>query len=263
MLRRRKKRPFVSGIHDYCDRWCERCTLSSRCLNFVIERKLREKMKDHFTDEFTSIEDIPLDQLHDMIGSETEMIEELARELGVSVEDLAWMDELDGLREELEGSEGDEVDDEAMLALYEEDAYNCFCIYERLIDEYQETLCPLIDAIEEDPAESARAERIDEALTEVNWYLDLMYAKLKRAYYAMFLYTSKGYREGLTDANGSAKVVMISLDASRRAWQVLRDELPGYQQEITWMLAILEQIYLDVQHYFPKARSFKRPGFDK
>lgn len=27
---------FITGIHNYCDRWCERCPFTSRCLNFEL-----------------------------------------------------------------------------------------------------------------------------------------------------------------------------------------------------------------------------------
>ena len=26
----------IRGIYNYCDRWCERCPLTSRCLNFTL-----------------------------------------------------------------------------------------------------------------------------------------------------------------------------------------------------------------------------------
>jgi hypothetical protein len=32
---------FVESIFNYCDRWCERCTMSSRCLLFSMESKRR------------------------------------------------------------------------------------------------------------------------------------------------------------------------------------------------------------------------------
>src|SRR2546423_12370271 len=28
---------FISGIHNYCDRWCERCSFTSRCLVYATE----------------------------------------------------------------------------------------------------------------------------------------------------------------------------------------------------------------------------------
>ena len=29
---------FIPGIYNYCDRWCERCAFSHRCLNYAMER---------------------------------------------------------------------------------------------------------------------------------------------------------------------------------------------------------------------------------
>src|SRR2546423_12378923 len=30
---------FIPGIYNYCDRWCERCPFSNRCLNFAMEKE--------------------------------------------------------------------------------------------------------------------------------------------------------------------------------------------------------------------------------
>jgi len=30
---------FISGVYNYCDRWCERCPLTSRCLTYTMERE--------------------------------------------------------------------------------------------------------------------------------------------------------------------------------------------------------------------------------
>ena len=29
----------ISGIYNYCDRWCERCPFTSRCLLYAMEQK--------------------------------------------------------------------------------------------------------------------------------------------------------------------------------------------------------------------------------
>jgi len=33
---------LIPGIYNYCDRWCERCTFTSRCLTFLTEEEKRE-----------------------------------------------------------------------------------------------------------------------------------------------------------------------------------------------------------------------------
>src|SRR6185503_2310398 len=32
---------WISGIHHYCDHWCERCDFSHRCLKFAVIERLR------------------------------------------------------------------------------------------------------------------------------------------------------------------------------------------------------------------------------
>ena len=36
---------FIPGIFNYCDRWCERCPFTARCLNFALsEEQFAEAM---------------------------------------------------------------------------------------------------------------------------------------------------------------------------------------------------------------------------
>ena len=30
---------FISGIYNYCDRWCDRCIFTSKCMNFAISEE--------------------------------------------------------------------------------------------------------------------------------------------------------------------------------------------------------------------------------
>jgi hypothetical protein len=36
----------ISGIYIYCDRWCERCTFTSRCAVFESEQNLSQEEND-------------------------------------------------------------------------------------------------------------------------------------------------------------------------------------------------------------------------
>ena len=39
---------FIPGIYNFCDHWCEKCRLKSRCLSFVMEKKVEEKKNGNF-----------------------------------------------------------------------------------------------------------------------------------------------------------------------------------------------------------------------
>ena len=36
----------IPGIYNYCDRWCERCTFTSRCLNFEMSEEKFGDLED-------------------------------------------------------------------------------------------------------------------------------------------------------------------------------------------------------------------------
>jgi len=35
---------FIPGIYNYCDRWCERCPLTARCLNYAMSAEMEGVM---------------------------------------------------------------------------------------------------------------------------------------------------------------------------------------------------------------------------
>ena len=38
---------LISGIYNYCDRWCERCPLTSRCLVYATEQEDNDSPANH------------------------------------------------------------------------------------------------------------------------------------------------------------------------------------------------------------------------
>jgi hypothetical protein len=255
MLKRKKRpspvSPFVPFARDYCDRRCEHCPITGRCLDYVVEKRVIERHGDPG--------DGPLDEF--LAGG---ILDEMARELGIPAEHFEGEDPLEGLREEIEEAElEDNGRDEALSYLYDEDIYQCFCIYERQIDDQQEEINALVDALEDSPGGIPRVRRLDASLTEISWFLDLLYAKLKRAYFSDALYREGEFDEALIDANGSAKVALIAVDSSRRAWLAVRGELPRANERLDWLVAILEQLRDEIVQRFPGAPAFKRPGLDE
>src|SRR5215212_4565484 len=71
---------LISGIYNYCDRWCERCPLTSRCLVYATEQEDDDSPENH---------DIRNEAFWRKLGSiflETrELIVEWAREAGVDL----------------------------------------------------------------------------------------------------------------------------------------------------------------------------------
>jgi len=36
---------FISGIYNYCDRWCDRCSFTSRCMHFAASKKAHSELE--------------------------------------------------------------------------------------------------------------------------------------------------------------------------------------------------------------------------
>ena len=46
LLKRAKDPRHIPGIYNYCDRWCERCPLTARCLTFAMEEESGSRAED-------------------------------------------------------------------------------------------------------------------------------------------------------------------------------------------------------------------------
>ena len=72
---------LISGIYNYCDRWCERCPLSSRCLLYATEQE-----DDDDSRESRDIQNEAFWRKLSSIFQETrEMVMEWAQEAGIEL----------------------------------------------------------------------------------------------------------------------------------------------------------------------------------
>ena len=74
---------FISGIYNYCDRWCERCQFASRCLVFATEQADADDPAAHdITNEAF------WQKLRSIFQQTHEMLVELAAEQGIDLESV-------------------------------------------------------------------------------------------------------------------------------------------------------------------------------
>jgi len=62
---------FIPGVYNYCDRWCERCALASRCLNHAMEKEVFDnpEARDISNEAFW-------DKLHGVFAATLKMVKE-------------------------------------------------------------------------------------------------------------------------------------------------------------------------------------------
>lgn len=65
------------------------------------------------------------------------------------------------------------------------------------------------------------------------------------------------------DSDGSAKVALIGIDRSIAGWRMMQLSLPDGADSIVPLILQLEMLRTRLEHAFPEARDFIRPGFDE
>jgi hypothetical protein len=228
---------LISGIYNYCDRWCERCPLTSRCLVYAAEQEDNDSPESH---------DIRNEQFWRRLGSifqETrEMIAEWAKEAGI---DLTAIPEEDDARCHRKR----QLIDNHPLAQAGKKYANAASDWFRELDH----------TIESD------SERLEDAREVIQWYQYQIAVKTIRAL--------SGRKEELDgdpelaefpkDSDGSAKVALIGIDRSIAAWRLMQLSLPERAGSVVWLILQLERLRRRLEKYFPEARDFVRPGFDE
>ena len=76
-----ENKDLIPGIYNYCDRWCERCAFTSRCMNFAMSRKYTDdpEASDITNEKFWQ-------NLSEIFKVTRDMLEESAEELGIDLD---------------------------------------------------------------------------------------------------------------------------------------------------------------------------------
>jgi hypothetical protein len=253
---------FIDGVFNYCDRWCERCPLTTRCRLFAMERQLNEAGGDADNAAFWASLDVVTPDVWSDEFDETEPVE--ANEPWPAVRES-------------------QRDDRARHPLakrgmdYGSEAH-------RWLRRHGEQVCA---ASPVEPCGIAPAEAFD----VLNWYCLQIGVKLARALSKLDDVDaddvdaddvdaddgkwdtgstwddadeiSEALEEAdRTDRAGSAKVALIGIERSLGAWTVLRNALPEHAPAILDFLRQLGRLRRTVDEQIPEARTFRRPGFD-
>ena len=236
---------LIPGIHNYCDRWCERCPLTKRCAVFAMEQaesadpSTYDPENEAFWLRFKGTLDATL-----------EMLQEMAREAGVDLDSLVA--EEDAAKESRVNRETGEH--ELVRAAME---------YMRMVGEWFELADGQTgDSTTEADPESKAAD-LKEMEDVILWYRAFICAKLRRAVQR----EGRGQPDSLNDmpedSDGSAKIALIAIDRSIAAWWRMRAYFPKRIDRKLNFLVRLDRLRRGVEKAFPNAGAFVRPGFDE
>ena len=230
----KREENFIPGIFNYCDRWCERCSLAARCRIYAMEQEERAG------DRHDQAQEVFWRNLQNIFTETKAMLRGAAAGRGIDIDRL-----------DLE--EADKIIEYKRRAVEQQDLM-------KLAEKYTKRTGVFLQA------QDLSGETIDQARLEmlqiISWYHFFIQAKINRALYAEADYEEDADFDAFhNDGDGSIKIALIAIDRSIIAWSVsLTDET---QREIKPLIQLLETLRRMCEEKFPNARDFLRPGFDE
>ena len=221
---------LISGVYNYCDRWCERCPLTSRCLVYATEQEDNDLFENHdFRNEAF------WKKLNTILQETRELITDWATNAGVEL--TASINDDDGCPKRKRQL----VDNHPLTKAgkkYANAASDWFREFDQTIE--------VSDL------------GVTDAREVIQWYQYQIAVKTIRALSGQ----KEELEEDPKDSDGSAKVALIGIDRSIAAWRMMQLSLPERFESIVLLILQLERLRRSIEGSFPKARSFVRPGFD-
>jgi hypothetical protein len=248
---------MISGIHNWCDRWCERCPFVSRCAVGAADAALPSEAKDMNNEAFWKA-------LSDSFAKAFEMLDKVAKEQGIDIDSFSEEELEESKREWEEASERAEKHPICRLGMDYINAGRQWLESDAVKDQLEAALKEVEMGIRSIADGEREGLQIQECLEVIQWYLHFISVKSHRAVteiaeedeYDLELPPSK------RSYNGTAKITLISIERSVNAWALLMDMMPGQEDDILSLLAMLQRLQRMIEAEFPDARSFIRPGFD-
>lgn len=252
------KSDHISGVHNYCDRWCERCRFVDYCAVGSSEKLLEAELKMELAATEEERNKIIFQHVADNFAETARLLEKMIVEAGLDYEEIRkealenpyQKPELTARQEEIK----------EMTMQYANDVCDWMEPNQTLFEPDNLTKRALVQT--DDPEQFMR--KIKDAIETINWFCFFINVKSQRAMSGRQEDTYDSEEERLQgDANGSAKIALIAVGRSSSAWEFLMKAFPEIESIIIGYLAQLQKVsrYLLVE--FPDVSKFIRPGFDE
>jgi hypothetical protein len=244
---------FIPGIYNYCDRWCERCPYTGRCMNY-------ELCEDHY--DSTESKDIQNKEFWDKLGEvfavTMQMVKEHAEEMGIDLDDIDH-EEIEHQQQQID-AKAESHPCSKMAMQYADCVKDWLESSKHLFEEKQEQLQSCLEMALPRSNPIGQAGDISDAIEVIQWYQHFIYVKLMRALHGLFRKDEDDIE--MYDANGSAKVALIGIDRSIGAWGRLLEHFTEQEGTLLPILVQLQHLRKTAENAFPNARNFIRPGLE-
>ena len=247
---------YIPGIYNYCDRWCERCPFTSRCLNFEMSEE-----------KFGNLESLDITneafwkKLGETLDETLNMLKEMAEEQGIDLDSLDM-----------------EEDEKFQRRCDEENVVHILShlskAYITMVDDWFDLNAYLFEQNEgqihthpgpyEIPSPPPKdTVTVIDSIEVIRWYQHQIYVKLKRALHSAQDEHFEILNDFPKDSDGSTKVALIGMDRSISAWGKILKYFSHQKKNVLGIITHLERLRKRTENEFPVARDFVRPGFDE
>lgn len=271
------KPDFISGIHNYCDRRCNKCSFISRCTVGTMEQLLqfgRDTEEPVTMEEFSGMLEIATgteidpENVHHISIDISELMdgEEEGIEEGTLLNDVPENESSDFMRD-MKFVMG-LVESHEIIAAVHPYTLECHKWKSKLYHYFHQEIGPhgasytYIGKYE--IKSDADKKRLCDAFETMEWFAAMVEVKLKRAIHGLIADVHENeINDYQSDYNGSAKVAMIALNESISSLKVIAEFFPAESEIIKQLIHRLEEVHVLTNRYFPHMDKFIRPGFDK
>jgi hypothetical protein len=280
---------FIPGIYNYCDRWCDRCPFTSRCMNYAMGAELQAEQSEAGADSDPTNAAF-WQNISDSLQAAFDLIKEIAEEQHLDLDALSDGEVRQAMERREEHRQSAREDELARASEeYVEMVDDWFAGAEGAFLEKGGELERLDELEIAGVNVSAEVADLNDAVEVIRWYQYQIQVKLMRAISSRlneddsefeWVETDEQWKAELEqredigdetememepdqkDSDGSAKVSLIGIDRSIAAWSRLLAAFPEQEDNLLAILVQLERLRRATERRFPDARAFRRPGFD-
>jgi len=246
---------FIPGIFNYCDRWCERCSMTSKCSLFYREsqRRAEHQEKGEDPDDW----DIVLKDVQDDLQEAIQMCTQMAAEQGV---DLKLLEEEEDVEDDIDQEPKQDVD------LSEHPLRNKAHAFAMDCHRFLDLFCSLIQEEERKGVDPAKLVEAQDCFQIISWYHMQIAVKIDRALRGNLGSETEdeSWSEAAkSDSDGSAKVAYLGMTRVLDSLTKVHEWNKALNSDIMPLLNTLYELIDDLNNEFPDHAAFKRPGFDE
>lgn len=240
LLKKQDNSRFISGIYNYCDRWCERCKFTSRCPSYSINMEL-ENNNFSSDNENRNV----WKEIRAIFKANADILGEMEKELNIGVDEEFKCFE--------PGEKQTKGDHYPLIELAKEYSIKVIGWLEKNLEIFS-------DLSNEASENQKNKSKLNEAIEVIQWYSIFISAKIHRALSGV----GKDYNSPdlMYDVDGSAKIALVAIEKSISSFEIVFQSLQEMEDDALFFLSLLSRTKALVNKTFPEAVKFKRPGFD-